>query len=88
MLVFWTVMLCGLVGRYQRFVGNIPSPSLVLKIEAICFSLECWYLLEPTSQFVTATQNTNINIFTVVRTSSQQILLFLQYFSHFVTLLS
>jgi hypothetical protein len=36
MTMFWDVMLCGLVGRYQCFGKKILSPSSALKMETVC----------------------------------------------------
>jgi hypothetical protein len=55
MLIFYVVMPCGLVERYQRF--------------GVTYSLRCqdWYL--PANLHGVTIQKTNIDIFTAMRTS-------------------
>jgi hypothetical protein len=55
MLVFWVVMLCGLIGNYQCFGGTHYLQSSGLKMEAVCFSRMSY---PPTNPHSITTQKT------------------------------
>jgi hypothetical protein len=67
MLVFWIITPCELVGRYRRFWGTYWS---VFKPWRWRQYLPPKRRYLPTSPYGVATQKTNIDIFTAVRTSN------------------
>jgi hypothetical protein len=70
MLVFWVVMPCGLVSRYQPF-GKKYYLHLHPFSESQSFPLERWYL-SASSHGATA-HSTNLDTFTVIKTSTLSI---------------
>jgi hypothetical protein len=79
MSVFWVVTQCGLAGRYQRF-----GETYCLLYAGV--PLKRWHL--PTSPHGTATQKTDIDNFTAVRTANPFFISFvIAFFSdHFLVI--